>query len=292
VKPPPFGYVRPASIAEAIAVLAADEDARALAGGQSLVPMLNFRLAAPTVLVDLSAIPGLDEIRLDADGVRFGAMVRQATALADARVAEVCPIVTAALAHVGHPQIRSRGTVGGIVAHADPAAELLAALLAVDASVETDGPGGARRIDVDELLLGHFTTALEPGELIVGIRVPAAPDSGAACVEISRRRRDFALVGAVAQVRVDRDGVITDARAALFAAAERAVRLPAVEDALRGREPDPRVVAEAVGPERLPAASQRDGYAAQVAPVMVRRALEEAVRNVGDAARGSTRGVG
>jgi aerobic carbon-monoxide dehydrogenase medium subunit len=286
VKPPPFDYVEPAEWDQAAALLAADEDARVLAGGQSLVPMLSFRLVYPSVLVGLRRLPSLRTVeRRDGDLV-LGAMVTQREALRNPSVAAACPLVRHALACIGHPQVRSRGTVGGSLAHADPAAELPAALLALDGTVTVRGPSGARTIPADQLFVGHFSTSLKPGEILTEASFPAAPErTGAACLELTRRPGDFASVGAACQVSLDRDGSIADARIALFAVGDVPVRSRAAERALRGASPDEgawRAVSALVA-EQLAADGMGAGdYPRRVAPTIVRRALAMAAGRVGE----------
>jgi CO/xanthine dehydrogenase FAD-binding subunit len=198
VKPAPFEYAAPGSLPEALALL--DEDSRPLAGGQSLVPMLNFRLARPARLVDLERVGGL--AHLDAgDSLRIGAMTRQAALERSDEAAARWPLLRQAVRHVGHAQIRSRGTVGGSVAHADPKAELPVALAALDARFHVRSAEGARTMGAEELFQGSLSTALEPDELLVEIEVPAPPPAArTAFVEHARTHGDFAIAGAAAVV--------------------------------------------------------------------------------------------
>jgi CO/xanthine dehydrogenase FAD-binding subunit len=195
VKPPPFDYHAPASVEEALELLTALPEAKVLAGGQSLVPLLNFRLARPAHLVDVNGLGELDVIRPEGDGVAVGAIARQARTERDPLVRERCPLLSLALGHVGHPVIRNRGTVVGSLAHADPAAELGAVLVALDGWVVARSGRGQRRISATELFQGAFETALEPDELLVEAHFPghAAADVGLA--EEARRHGDFALAG-------------------------------------------------------------------------------------------------
>jgi CO/xanthine dehydrogenase FAD-binding subunit len=195
MKPAPFAYEAPHTVEEALATLG--EDARVLAGGQSLVPMMNFRIARPERLVDLNRIEALSYLRRDGDSLRIGAMTRQAALERSALVADGWPLLRQVVRFVGHPQIRARGTVGGSVAHADPAAELPVALTALDARFHVRSTQGARTLSADELFVFHLTTALEPDELLVEIEVPAPP-AGArmAFAEHARTHGDFATAGA------------------------------------------------------------------------------------------------
>jgi carbon-monoxide dehydrogenase medium subunit len=195
MKPPPFTYHAPASIAEAVELLAALEDAKVLAGGQSLVPLLNFRLARPAHLVDVNRVPGLDGVRERDGGFAIGATMRQAEAERHPLLRERCPLLPLALRLVAHAAIRNRGTVCGSLAHADPAAELPAVLLALDGHVVARSARGERSIAAADLFLGTFETSLEPDELITEAWFPAHDAAGVTLVEESRRHGDFALAG-------------------------------------------------------------------------------------------------
>jgi aerobic carbon-monoxide dehydrogenase medium subunit len=286
MKPPSFEYVAPDDLATAVGLLAADDEARALAGGQSLVPMLSFRLAQPTTLVGLQRITELQGIDRTDSGLRIGAMVTQRAALSSQAVREVCPLVQKALLHVGHPQIRARGTVGGTVAHCDPAAELPAALLAVDGAVTVRGPDRSRSIPADELFRSAYTTTLAPGEIITDVYFPAAHErSTAACLEISRRPGDFALIGVACQLTFAGDNTISDARVALFAVADVPLRAASVEGALIGERPTQQacIAAASLIGDDLPgrtADSVTARYRRRVAPVIVKRALAAAMERL------------
>src|SRR5438067_389813 len=176
MKLPPFEYACPTQLTEAVALLAGrDGDAKLLAGGQSLVPMLAFRLAAPALLVDLRKLPELRKIEISANGVTLGAMVRWCEILADAQLRTAHPLLCAAIAEVAHYQIRNRGTIGGSIAHADPAAEMPGIALACEAQIATVGTAGPRVIEAADFFIGALTTLLEPDEIIVEIRFPAWP---------------------------------------------------------------------------------------------------------------------
>src|SRR5439155_20200642 len=175
MKPPVFDYRAPATLDEAVALLAADPGARPIAGGQSLMPVLNFRLAAPTLLVDLRRLPGLDAIKIGADGVRLGAKVRWRDIEDDARLQTAHPLLRAAVAHVAHYQIRNRGTVGGSLAHADPAAELPGIAVTCEAEIAVVGAAGARTIPAAGFFTGPLTTLLRPDEIVTELRLPAWP---------------------------------------------------------------------------------------------------------------------
>ena len=217
MKPAPFEYHRPDSLDEALSLLASHGyDAKVLAGGQSLVPAMNFRLAQPAVLVDLNRVEGLDGIDDGAAGVRIGAMVRQRAAERSPVVAARVPLLAEALPHVAHPQIRARGTVGGSLAHADPAAEIPAVMLALGARLVVRGAGGERVVEAADFFTDLFGTALEAEEVLVAVEVPAArAGTGTAFAELSRRHGDFALAGVAAAVVLDA-GRCVEARVALF----------------------------------------------------------------------------
>ena len=209
MKPAPFDYRRPGSLAEATAILAGEPNAKVLAGGQSLVPLLSMRLAAPAMLVDINGIPGLDTIEAVSDeqgdgGVRVGALARHAAVLASPDVRRVQPLVTMALANVAHATIRNRGTTVGSIVHADAAAEMPVVLTLLGGSVEVEGPAGRRTIPASELYVGPLESSLGHDEIAVSAFFPAlAPGAGVAFEEIARRHGDYALVGAAALVEGD-----------------------------------------------------------------------------------------
>ena len=205
MKPAPFGYRRPDTLADAVAALASDPGAKVLAGGQSLVPLLSMRLAAPSLLVDINGLPGLDAIEVTDDGVRVGALARHADVLAHQEVRRVQPLVPLALAHVAHATIRNRGTTVGSLVHADAAAEMPVVLSLLGGSVDVEGPSGRRTIPADELYVGPLETSLAHDEIATSAFFPAlAPGARVAFQEIARRHGDYALVGAAALVDGDR----------------------------------------------------------------------------------------
>lgn len=233
MKPPTFDYFRPRSVAEAVQVLGEHPDAKVLAGGQSLVPMMNMRLARPSVLVDIGRLEGLSGIEV-AGTLRVGATTRQETLLGDAAVRRGWPMIAAALRHVGHPATRARGTVGGSVAHGEPAGELPAVMLALDAIFVLEGPSGTRSVAAADFFLGHYTTVLADDELLVRIEIPSAAGLAWGFGEVVRRHGDYALTGVATALHTDAHGVVTDARVALFAVAERPLRSAAAERFLVG----------------------------------------------------------
>lgn len=204
MKPAPFAYLRPGSLADALAALAEAPDAKVLAGGQSLVPLLSMRLAAPGTLVDINGLPGLADVVATADGVRVGALARHADVLASADVRRVQPLVSMALAHVAHPTIRNRGTTVGSLVHADAAAEMPVVLRLLDGWLEAASVRGTRVVPADELFLGPLESSLTHDEIAVAAFFPAlAPGAGVAFEEISRRHGDYALCGVAALVDGD-----------------------------------------------------------------------------------------
>jgi 2-furoyl-CoA dehydrogenase FAD binding subunit len=202
VKPAPFDYLRPGSLTEAVSALAGDPGAKVLAGGQSLVPLLSMRLAAPTLLVDINGLPGLADVTADDSGVTVGALARHADVLASPDVRRVQPLLTLALSHVAHATIRNRGTTVGSLVHADAAAELPVVLRLLGGSVTVHGTSGSRTIAADDLYVGPLESSLAHDEVAVSAFFPAlAPGAGVAFEEIARRHGDYALVGAAALVQ-------------------------------------------------------------------------------------------
>lgn len=292
MKAPWFDYHAPTSLDDALSILKdADFDGRVLAGGQSLMPMLNFRVANPAVLVDINRIPGLDRIEEDDDSLRIGALVRHRDILASAGIRSRWPLLYEATTHVAHPAIRNRGTVCGSVAHNDPAAEHPGVLAAYDGTVLIASGDGSREVRVEEFSHGIMTTALEPGEMVVGVRYRRAPaNTGSAFVEFARRLGDFAIAGAAALLTV-RDGTCERARLTLIGMGEGPVRAHDVETMLTGKPLGNGAALdafEAAGETiRSSVAAAADvhvssGYRRHLAGVMAKRALETAYsRGVG-----------
>jgi len=222
VKPVPFEYHRPRGLAEALALLQEiGDDGKILAGGQSLMPMMNFRLAQPAHLIDINFISGLDYIRSENGALKIGCLARQAQVLSDSLIRQRSPLVAAALAHVGYEQTRNRGTICGSLAHADPAAELPAALLALDGSVTVASAGDKREIAAREFFQSYLTTALGGDEMVLEASVPEQPpNSGSSFIEFARRFGDFAIVGVAATLMLEQDR-IADARIALTGVADK-----------------------------------------------------------------------
>ncbi len=236
MKPAPFTYHRPTTVAEAASVLAANADsAKPLAGGQSLVPLLALRLASFEHLIDLNGIADLAGITRSNGHVRVGAMTRQRTAEHDATVAADVPLLAAALPWIGHFQIRNRGTIGGSIAHADPASELPAVALALDAEMELVSASGTRTLSAADFFEATFMTAIADDEILAAVRFPVwGPGSGFAVNEFARRSGDFAVAGAVAGLQVDSSGTITRAAVAFIGMGSTPVRGASAEAALVG----------------------------------------------------------
>src|SRR5436309_5941969 len=246
MKMPPFEYACPTTLSEAVALLAAREDAKPLAGGQSLVPMLAFRLAQPALLVDLRKIADLREIEISADGVRLGAMVRWRDILDDRRLATAHPLLQAAVAEVAHYQIRNRGTVGGSIAHADPAAEMPGIAVTCEAEINVRGRSGARVIKAADFFQGALTTALAADEIIVDVRLPPWPARRRwGFQEFARRRGDFALAAAAVFYDEDDSGKARNVHVGAVGVGDTPVRLRAVEAVLEGHSIDEDTIAQA-----------------------------------------------
>ncbi len=237
MKPPRFDYACPESLGEAVALLAAHRGAaRPLAGGQSLMPILAFRLAQPALLVDLRKLPGLDRIDILPDGVRLGAKVRWRDIERDDRLAASHPLLKEAVTHVAHYQIRNRGTVGGSLAHSDPAAELPGVAVVCDGEIEIVGTAGERRVAAADFFTGPLSTVLAPDEIITGLRLPPWPAARRwAFLEFARRRGDFALAGIALHYDRDAPGICANAHVAVIGACLRPHRIAAAEAALDGR---------------------------------------------------------
>jgi carbon-monoxide dehydrogenase medium subunit len=284
MKPPLFDYRSPSSLDEALALRSEyADDSVVLAGGQSLMPMLNLRLARPEVLIDLGRVAELAEIVEFDGGVSLGAMARQRSAERSDLIRERAPLVQQALGHVGHPTIRNRGTVGGSVAHSDPAAELPAVCVALDAELVARGVAGERTIAAEDFAVGFMTTALAPDELLVEVRIPAtAATLRTAFVEIARRHGDFALVGVAAAIALDGDGLINDARLVFTGVGLTPVRAREAEESLLGTPGNSAAVATAAGLVSGELEPRTDGHASgdyrrRAAGVLTRRALAEAI---------------
>jgi len=293
MKPAPFRYARPSSLAEATALLAAAPgDTKLLAGGQSLVPMLNMRLVRPAVLVDVNGLRELTGITpLPGGGLRLGALTRHAELAASPLVRERGPLLAEAARHVGHAAIRNQGTLGGSVAHADPAAELPAALVALDARVQVTGPRGAREVAADAFFRGLLATTLEPDEILTALEVPARP-AGWGFVEIARRPGDFALAGVAVTLPSPPLGGegIEGVRLVGFGVGDRPIRLGGAERVLAGGRLDAEAAARAgaaAGADCDPPSDVHGSaeYRRHLATVLVERALLQAAARLAGGAR-------
>jgi carbon-monoxide dehydrogenase medium subunit len=283
MKLPAFEYACPATLSEAVALLAShDGDAKAIAGGQSLVPMLAFRVASPSLLVDLRKLPGLDRITITDAGVSLGALVRWRDIEDDARLRHAHPLLAAAIKHVAHYQIRNRGTVGGSVAHADPAAEMPGVVVTCEATIAVTGKSGARVIPADSFFQGALTTALAPDEIITEIRFPAWPAGRRfGFEEFALRRGDFALAAAAVFYDQDAEGRAANAHVGVIGVGDRPVRLSSVEAALDGARVDAAAIARAAAAASAAVDPQDDihasaAYRRSLVGTMVERALVSA----------------
>ena len=282
MKLPPFDYACPTTLPEAIELLASHDDAKPIAGGQSLVPMLAFRLAQPTLLVDLRKLADLRGIRISDAGVTLGAMVRWRDIEDDERLETAHPLLKAAIAHVAHYQIRNRGTVGGSIAHADPAAEMPGIAITCDAEIAVVGKSGAHVIQAADFFQGALTTALTPDEIIVEIRLPAWPAGRRwGFQEFARRRGDFAMAAAAVFYDQDARGKARNAHVGVIGVGDRPLRLTAVEDVLNGQSIDEATIAKADAATSAAVDPQDDihasaAYRRSLVGTMVERALKNA----------------
>jgi len=287
MKPPPFEYYAPTTVEEALAGLAEHGyDAKPLAGGQSLIPMMNFRLAQPSVLIDLNNIPELAYIRPDENGgVLLGAMSRHKTVGNDALIAVKVPLVHEAIKNIGTPQIRTRGTFGGSLSHADPSAELATVSVALNGRFKLRSQKGERWVQANEFFIGSFTSALEPEELLVEINLPCQPEhSGWSLVEVARRHNDFALIGVAAVVELDGNGNCERARMVFLSAGDRPMEAVQAVGLLNGQKPTADVIQAAA--DKAASADIDPGgdihataeFRLHLAKVLSRRALHEAFK--------------
>jgi CO/xanthine dehydrogenase FAD-binding subunit len=282
MKLPPVDYACPTSLSEAVALLASNDDAKALAGGQSLVPMMAFRLATPALLVDLRKLAELRQIRISDNGVVLGAMTRWRDIEDDVRLRTAHPLLLAAIAHVAHYQIRNRGTVGGSIAHADPAAEMPGIAVTCEAEIAVIGKAGMRVIKAEDFFLGALTTALAPDEIIVEIRLPAWPrERRLGFQEFARRRGDFAMAGAAVFYDQDARGNARNAHVGVIGIGDKPHRLPSVEAILNGSTIDEATIAKAEAQASVAVDPQEDihasaAYRRALVGTMVERALKHA----------------
>jgi carbon-monoxide dehydrogenase medium subunit len=268
--PAAFKYFRPTSVEEAVALIAADEDAKVLAGGHSLLPIMKLRLAAPSALVDIGRIEGLSYVREDDGVIAIGALTRHHDVATSPLLAERAPLVAEAASFVGDPQVRHRGTIGGSIVHGDPASDMPAAILALDAVMVLVGPNGRREVPASEFFLGFLETAIAPDEICTEIRFPAAPD-GFGFEKFTRRAQDWAIVGVAAQRRGD------DVAVALVNMAQTTVRAAAAEQAIAdGAGLEAAAALADAGTEPVSDQSASAEYRRHLARVLTGRALAKA----------------
>lgn len=272
MKPAPFAYKKVRSLDEAVALLG-EKEAKVLAGGQSLIATLNMRLSSPSLLIDINGLDGLSGISEKGGAVEVGALARHAQAERSDVIAKHAPLISRALSHIGHPAIRNRGTLGGSIAFADPAAELPACLLALDGEVDATGPKGKRTIKAQDFFRGLFETALAPQEVLTAIRVPAA-DKGARVgfAELARRHGDYAIVGLAASARADGKG-LSNVRLAYFGVGNTPVRAKKAEAALASGNIDAAVAALDLDPNDDVQATAR--VKKHLAGVLLRRVAKQ-----------------
>jgi aerobic carbon-monoxide dehydrogenase medium subunit len=281
MKPAPFEYHAPTSLDEAVALISTLDNAKVIAGGQSLVAMMNFRYAMPDHLVDLGNIAGLSGLHFDAQTLRIGSMTRQRELEFSAPLADKIPLFKAPLAHVGHRQTRNRGTLGGSLAHADPAAELPTVCLALDAEIEIVGANGTRFVPMREFTNGFMTTALAYDEILVAVHIQSWRDGhGYSFQEYARRHGDFAVAGVAVLLDANHDGIIERASVALCGVADRPIRRDEAEAALVGHHLDDSIIARVAslaGDVEATGDIHGDAtYRRHLARVLTARALREA----------------
>lgn len=287
MKPPRFNYHDPSTLDEALGLLAEhNEAAKILAGGQSLVPVLNFRLARPEHLIDINLIAELSTVKSTDAGLSIGAMTRQRTLERSDLVKDRCPLIGQALKYVGHPQIRNRGTIGGSIVHADPAAELPSVAVALDAKLVLQRKGGERTVAAGDFFLGQLTTVIEPDEMLTRIDVPAWPArTGSSLQEVAMRHGDFALGGVATTLTIGENGKVARARIVCFGVDEIPRRVQDAENSLIGGAPDEAAFAEAgkivsarVDPSDDIHASA--GYRRRLAGILTRRCLAASLSEI------------
>ncbi len=289
MKPAAFAYLAPDTVEEAVDRLAEHgTEARVLAGGQSLVRLMNTRLATPSVIIDINRVPGLDHIDADDGVIRIGAIARQRSSELDPLIRSRIPLLAEAGSQVAHASVRQRGTVVGSISFADPCAELPAALLALEGRVVARSRSGERTVDADDFFLGPFENSLAPDEMVVALRIPAIPTerTGSAFAEVARRHGDLPMCGAGAVVQLGEDGVVALARIALCAVHQRPIRARVAEDLLLGQRPTHELLIQAA--ELAAAATDPVGdchasatFRRHLAQVLTRRSLQTALDRAG-----------
>jgi CO/xanthine dehydrogenase FAD-binding subunit len=296
MKPAPFEYIRPESIAEACALLAADEDARIVAGGQTLIPMLAMRLARPAKLVDIYRLPELNGIRSEEGVLVIGATTRQVQVEQSAVASNALPLLAKALPWVGHPPTRNRGTVGGSISNADPSAEIPLVAVTLGADIEITNPDGVTTMPADDFFIGPMLVSVMPGDCVSAVRFPVWSHTkvGTGFHEVSARQSDFAFVAAAAQVALDDEGRCLDVAVGIGGVGDRAIRLDV--SALIGGRLDKASIADAVREAAQVLEPTSDLHASaeyrlRVANVLGSRALEDAIADAKSPARQSAAGV-
>ena len=275
MKPAAFAYAKARSLQEAVALMAAEPEAKILAGGQSLIATLNMRLSAPPLLVDINHLHDLRDIVRTGDWLEIGALVRQTQAEETPDIAELAPLIAMALPHIAHPAIRNRGTIGGSIAFADPAAELPACLVALSGEISVTGPAGARTIKADDFFTDLFETALGPGDILTAIRVPVArADSRYGFAELARRHGDYALVGLAAAARAEGEK-LADIRLLFFGVGATPVRARKAEAALATGNVDDAVVALAADLNPTDDVQASAAARKHLAGVLLRRVVQQ-----------------
>ena len=286
MKPPPFRYYDPRTVADAVGLLGRLDNAKLLAGGQSLMPMLNMRYVLPDHVIDLNRIEGLSYIREAGGAVEIGAMTRQRELEFSDLIRTRLPLMQEAILQIGHRQTRNRGTIGGSLCHLDPAAELVTVGAGYDATVVVTGANGAREIAFKDFPVAYMTPAIEPNEILTAIRfTPWPAGHGFAFVEFARRHGDFAITSAAVLLAADKGGKITRASVTIGGAAVTPVRAAEVEQALIGQVPSPELLRDACESCRAIEAIEDihapASYRQHLAAVLSRRALEKAVTRIG-----------
>jgi len=281
MKPAPFDYHAPTTLDEALSHLSSLDNAKILAGGQSLVAMMNFRVVTPDHLIDLNRVSELSGITVNDRRLRIGAMTRQRDLEFNAEIAKVCPLIQAGIAHVGHRQTRNRGTVGGSLAHADPSAELPNICSAHDARIEIQGSRGKRMVPMAEFMQTFMTTAIETDEILTAVEIDLWPAGhGYSFQEFARRHGDFAIVGAAALIDLDADRRVVRAAVSLCGVEAAPSRLPAIEAALTGQKLDEDAIEEVAGLagdiDAIEDHHASSGYRQHLARILTARALTEA----------------
>jgi aerobic carbon-monoxide dehydrogenase medium subunit len=287
MKPAPFDYKAPDTLPEAIDLLASNPGALVIAGGQSLMPVLAFRLATPTLLVDLRRLPGLGNIVVGDDGFRLGALVRWRDLEDDQRLAAAHPLLHTAVAHVAHYQIRNRGTVGGSLAHADPAAELPGVAVTCEGEITLFGPAGSRTVSAGDFFIGPLSTLRQRDEIVIGLHLPKWPSGRRwAFRKYARREGDFALAGILLFYDEDRQGALRNAHVGVIGACPRPHRLTGVEAVLNGHAIDDGLIrqAAATAAEEVDPPDDLHGDAAYrrgLVATLIERGLRAAAQNGG-----------